>query len=202
MLENESTDHSSICSFYSFKNSIKIKDKIYSSEKRISRKTNIIANLLKDICEEGKMNTEEKLLLIKPFISKKIPLISINDYIERLSKYGHVSEEIFILVLIYIDRLYKIHKINLNYNNIHKLILAAFIVTNKFYEDEYYSLNYYAKLGGISKNEIINLEYEFLNLLDFRLYISDQLYLKYNNYLLNLENIEDDDDYDDSDFSD
>ena len=68
MLENESTDHSSICSFYSFKNSIKIKDKIYSSEKRISRKTNIIANLLKDICEEGKMNTEEKLLLIKPFI--------------------------------------------------------------------------------------------------------------------------------------
>ena len=199
MLENENTEHSSLCSFYSFENSIKTKNKIYSCEKRISRKTKIIASLIKDICEEGKTNVEEKICLIKSFISKKIPSISINDYIERLLKYGHVSEEIFILVLIYIDRLYRNHKINLNYYNIHKLILASFIVTIKFHEDECYSLNYYAKLGGISKKEIIKLEYDFLNLLDFRLYISEELYLKYNNYLLNLEKSEDDDD---SDFSD
>ena len=139
------------------------------------------------------------MLLIKPFISKKIPSITINDYIDRLLKYSKVSEEIFILVLIYIDLLNRKYKINLNYNNIHKLILASFVVTVKFHEDEHYSLKYYAKLGGISLKEIINLEYVFLTLLDFRLYISEELFQKYNNYLLNLENSDDDDD---SDFSD
>ena len=198
MLENENTEHSSISSFDSFEKSIKIKEKIYSYEKRISRKANIIAKLLTDICEEGKTNSEANLLLIKPFISKKIPSITINDYIDRLLKYSKVSEEIFILVLIYIDLLNRHYKINLNYNNIHKLILASFIVTVKFHEDEHYSLKYYAKLGGISLKEIINLEYVFLTLLDFRLYISEELFQKYNNYLLNLENSDDDD----SDFSD
>ena len=199
MLENENTEHSSITSFDSFEKSIKIKEKIYSYEKRISRKANIIAKLLTDICEEGKTNLETNLLLIKPFISNKIPSITINDYIDRLLKYSKVSEEIFILVLIYIDLLNRKYKINLNYNNIHKLILASFIVTVKFHEDEHYSLKYYAKLGGISLKEIINLEYVFLTLLDFRLYISEELFQKYNNYLLNLENSDDDDD---SDFSD
>lgn len=199
MLENENTEHSSITSFDSFEKSIKIKEKIYSYEKRISRKANIIAKLLTDICEEGKTNSETNLLLIKPFISKKIPSITINDYIDRLLKYSKVSEEIFILVLIYIDLLNRKYKINLNYNNIHKLILASFVVTVKFHEDEHYSLKYYAKLGGISLKEIINLEYVFLTLLDFRLYISEELFQKYNNYLLNLENSDDDDD---SDFSD
>ena len=199
MLENENTEHSSISSFDSFEKSIKIKEKIYSYEKRISRKANIIAKLLTDICEEGKTNSETNLLLIKPFISKKIPSITINDYIDRLLKYSKVSEEIFILVLIYIDLLNRKYKINLNYNNIHKLILASFVVTVKFHEDEHYSLKYYAKLGGISLKEIINLEYVFLTLLDFRLYISEELFQKYNNYLLNLENSDDDDD---SDFSD
>lgn len=199
MLENENTEHSSISSFDSFEKSIKIKEKIYSYEKRISRKANIIAKLLTDICEEGKTNSEANLLLIKPFISKKIPSITINDYIDRLLKYSKVSEEIFILVLIYIDLLNRKYKINFNYNNIHKLILASFVVTVKFHEDEHYSLKYYAKLGGISLKEIINLEYVFLTLLDFRLYISEELFQKYNNYLLNLENSDDDDD---SDFSD
>ena len=194
MLDNENTEHSSITSFYSFEKPIKMKDKIFFYEKRISRKTNIIANLLTDICEEGKTNSEENMILLKPFISNKIPSITINDYIERLLKYSKVSEEIFILVLIYIDKINRNNKINLNYNNIHKLIFVSFIVTIKFHEDEHYSLKYYAKLGGLSLKEIINLEYIFLTLLDFRLYISEELFQKYNNYLLNLENSDDDDD--------
>ena len=54
-------------------------------------------------------------------------------------------------------------------------------------------MNYYAKLGGVSKKEIINLEYEFLNLIDFKLYIDQTLYDKYKQNLQNLENGDDDD---------
>jgi hypothetical protein len=50
-------------------------------------------------------------------------------------------------------------------------------------------------LGGIPKKEIINLEYEFLKLMNFNLFIKDELYEKYNRYLKSLES-EDDDDFD------
>ena len=56
-------------------------------------------------------------------------------------------------------------------------------------------MNYYAKLGGVSKKEIINLEYEFLNLIDFKLFIDQKLFDKYKQNLQNLENGDDDDDY-------
>ena len=74
------------------------------------------------------------------------------------------------------------------------MFLAAFISAIKFYEDEYYSLNYYAKLGGISKKELINLEYEFLNLMDFQLFVKQELYEKYYNNLFQLQNEDDEED--------
>ena len=84
MAESQNTDHSSIESFSYFDKKDLIKDEISLNQKINSKKIQIIADLLKDICEERKSNKEEKLKLIKPFISKKIPSISINDYIERL----------------------------------------------------------------------------------------------------------------------
>ena len=83
--------------------------------------------------------------------------------------------------------------------NSSKIIFASFIVTIKFHEDDYYSLNYYSKLGGIPKKEIINLEYEFLKLMDFNLFIKEELYEKYNRYLKSLESEDDDFDIYDED---
>ena len=201
MVENENTDNSSLDSFYSSKNIINLHEKLYNNnynnndKKETSGILKIISDILTDICEEGKSNPEEKLKLLKPFISKKIPSITIINYIERLFKYSKVSENTMILVLIYIDRICANHKINLNYYNIHKIILASFIVTIKFHEDDYYSLTFYAKLGGVTIKEINNLEYEFLNLIDFNLFVSDELYDKYNNYLKSLEEDDDNDNF-------
>ena len=161
--------------------------KLYSISKMISE-------ILMDLCEEGKSNMESKKQLVKSFISKKIPTISIKDYIDRLLKYSKTSDEIVIIILIYLDTVCAKHEIHLNYFNIHKFIFAAFIVAIKFYEDEYYSIQYYAKLGGISKKEAISLEYEFMSLMDFKLFIKQDLYIKYYNNLCNLEENDDDDD--------
>jgi len=193
MEENENTDNTSLNSFYSFENKKKYENKIYYNGYYISKTLKLISDLLNDICKEDKKNKEDKKLLIKPFISKKIPAISIFEYIERLSKYSKVSDEVFIFVLIYIDRICGIYKINLNYYNIHKLIIASFIVSIKYHEDEYYSIDFYAKIGGIPKKEMINLEYTFLNLIQFNLFVKEEIFNKYNN---SLKNLEDDDDCD------
>ena len=62
MEENLSSDYSS-------KKSIKIKN-IPEDQKLLSI-SSIIAELLKDICESGKSNSDSNVLLIKSFISKK-----------------------------------------------------------------------------------------------------------------------------------
>ena len=170
--------------------------KQYKEEDKSLGISKIISEILTVICQEGKSNIDSKLTLIKPFISKKIPSISIKDYIERLLNYSNTFNEIAIIILIYLDNICGKYKINLNYYNIHKFIFAAFIVANKFYEDHYDSIGLYAKLGGISKKEAIILEYEFMNLIDFNLFVNQELYNKYYNYLKNLENDDIYDEYD------
>jgi hypothetical protein len=191
MSENEFTDNSSKGSFFS-ENKLKIQKFILKGN-NISKNLKLIGDLLTDICKEGKSNQGKKLILIKPFIMKKIPDINLYDYIERLAKYSKVSDEVFILVLIYIDRICGLHKINLNYFNIYKLIIASFITSIKYLDDTYYSMKFYSKLGGVTKKELINLEYEFLKLLDFKLFVGDDIYGKYKSNLNNLEDEYEDD---------
>ena len=193
IVENENTDNTSLSSSNSIETKIK---QINKQNNHYSRKLKIIAELLNGICQENKSNTEENMILLKSFISKKIPSVSIFDYIERLSKYGRANEEICIFILIYLDKICAMHRINLNYYIIHKLILASFVCSVKFHEDEYYSIGFYAKLGGVSKKDAINLEYEFISLMDFKLFVNQELYNKYCNNLINLEDIDIDDDYD------
>ena len=197
MIENENTDNSSLSSFYSTN-----KNKNIINQKKVEKKAStgllkIIAEVLEDICEQSKIKNDENLFLVKSFMTKKRPNISIYDFLTRLYKYSKVSENILILVLIYIDRLCHNRKICLNYFNIHKLILASFVTAIKFVSDEFYSLEFYSKLGGISQKEIILLEYEFIVLLDFKLFVDEKLYEKYENNLRNAEMDDDEDcDYD------
>ena len=160
------------------------------SYKSTSKELSIIADLLTDICEESTTNKDTNGPIIKPFISKKIPSVSIKSYLDRLAKYSKIENNTLLLILIYIDKVCDINKIRLNYFNIHKMILASMLVAIKYNEDDYYSNSFYAKVGGVTKSEIDVLEYEFLVLIDFNLYVSDDLFLKYYDYIKNVEDDE------------
>ena len=67
---------------------------------------------------------------------------------------------------------------------IFRLILASALVSIKYNEDHFFSNSFYAKVGGVTKKEIEKLEYEFLSLIDFSLYVDDIIFNKYNNYLI------------------
>lgn len=154
---------------------------------------NLIADLLKNICIEN--NSKEVNIKniainqkIKIFMLKKIPSISIKDYLLRLTKYSKISESTLIFILIYIDRLCQKYKLKINYSNVYKLILASMVIAIKYNEDDFYSSEFYAKLGGVSKSEMNTLEYEFINLLNFNLFIKEELYFKYHDLLNDEEN--------------
>lgn len=86
-------------------------------------------------------------------------------------------------MLIYIDKLCDISHLHLNNFNIHRIIVANVLLAIKYNEDDYYSNDYYAKVGGISLQEINSLEYECVKLLKHKLFIDEEFYKKYETYL-------------------
>ena len=206
MTESEKSETSTMNSFYSSHDMKKknISTKTITSHSSLNEVKSentalkIISDLLTDICEENKKNYEQRSSLAKIFYSKSIPNISIEDYLSRLQKYSKINDSTIILILIYIDRICNKNQIKLSYYNIHKLILASFVIASKYNEDDYYSSKFYAALGGIPKEEMFLLEYEFLALIDFNLFVDFNLYNKYNENIINLEEEEEEEEEEES----
>jgi hypothetical protein len=152
-----------------------------------------ISELLNNMCKENSsLEINDKNIAsnkkIKYFMLKKIPSISIKDFLFRLTKYSKICESTLIMILIYIDRMCHKYNFKITYYNIYKLILAAMVVAIKYNEDEFYTLDFYGKLGGISKYEMNILEYEFAFMINFKLYITEELFYKYYELLINTSN--------------
>ena len=162
----------------------------------------LIADLFVNICEENKTKKSNRNFLLKSFTNKNIPSISIKDYLLRLSKHSRVNESTIILILIYIDRLCNMNHFFLSYYNIHKMILAAFILAIKYNEENYYLMTYYSKLGGVSLSELNNLESEYLLLIGYKLFVQTKLFDKYYNDLMSLKNDEIEDEENDENSED
>ena len=160
-----------------------------SPKKDIELKTvELISDLLKSICDKNEsqpLNFNSNLL--KPFTTKTRPSISIKDYLLRLTQLTKMEESTMILILIYIDRICNYNKIQLIYNNIFKLILASAFVAIKFNEDIHYSLEVYAKIGGVPPSELEYLEFHFLILIKFALNVDRTLFDKYSETLVSFQ---------------
>ena len=116
---------------------------------------------------------------------KNLPTIKFQEFFKRIHKYLKPEISTIIIALIYIDKVshQKKNNIILIENNIFKLFLCALICAIKYNEDIYDDNNYYAKVGGIRIKEMNLLEKEFLNLMDFRMFVSSDVYEKYYSQL-------------------
>ena len=197
MSDAEDTEYISLNSSHS---GLKKVDKIFPISKddfSLVKTIEIISDLLNNICEENKDKSEIINKNIIPFMTKNIPSMSIKDYLLRLSQFTKMSESTIIIILIYIDRISNINNFRLTYKNIYKLILSAMVVAIKYNEDLFYSSAIYAKLGGLSVSELNYLEFQFLILIKFSLFIENDLFDKYKNNLLSLQDEEDEDEDED-----
>ena len=66
----------------------------------------------------------------------------------------------------------------------HRIILCCIIIAIKYNEDSYYANDYYAKVGGVSTEELRRLEYYFIQAIDFDLYVDNELLEKYKELLV------------------
>ena len=140
---------------------------------------NILSSLLTDICKENDISQIKNNEKINPFISKIKNSIAIKNYLGRLVKYTQAESSTLIAMLIYIDRLCEINNFIINSFNVYKIIFSSLVIAIKYNEEEYFGNKYLAKVGGLSLNEMNLLELIYLNLIDFNLYVSDEVFQTY-----------------------
>lgn len=129
------------------------------------------------------VKTQSKMV----FSANSIPKISIKDYLIRIQTYTEIEKSTLILSLVYIDRLCELTDLVLTYYNIHRILFAAVLMAIKYNEDVFYDNLYYAEIAGVKFKELKQIEFTFVQMTDFKLYISPEKFIQYQNYLENFE---------------
>lgn len=118
------------------------------------------------------------------FDSAYVPEISIEDYVERVQMYSKCSASVYVIAMVYIDRLIEGEGLVVSHLNVHRLFITAILVAAKFYDDLSFKNAFYATLGGIEKTEMNLLEVDFLNYIKFSLVVSEDCFNSYKQHLL------------------
>jgi hypothetical protein len=109
-----------------------------------------IAQNLKGIIKENIQNNQMKFVIKSDiFYLNHFPPISIEDYINRIYKSTKMNISTLIISVIYIDRFCETNGYVLSLNNIHRIVLAACLLSIKFNEDINLNTQYYANVAGV-----------------------------------------------------
>ncbi|CAD8123679.1 unnamed protein product [Paramecium sonneborni] len=135
-----------------------------------------ISNILEELIQETDIFQIKKSL----FHSEKLPNISLENYLIRIVRYTKCSKECLLIALIY---LYRIQELNqeqlLNKQSVHRFLIIAIVLAIKYQDDDIYGNDYYAKVGGITMQELNDMEKEFLDRIEFQLFIDQDHYYFY-----------------------
>ncbi len=156
-----------------------IKKEIFKRKEFRNLLINILSSLLTDICKENDISQIKNNEKINPFISKIKNSITIKNYLKRLVKYTQAESSTLIAMLIYIDRLCEINNFIVNSLNVYRIIFSSFVIAIKYNEEKYFDNKFFSKLAGMSLTEMNLLESIYLNLIDYKLYISDEEFFIY-----------------------
>ena len=150
-----------------------------------------ISKTLVTILENNKKKSNYKEIVKKQskmaFSANLIPGISIEDYLLRIQTYANVEESTLIICLIFIDKLCHTADVTLTHYNIHRILFIAVLLSIKYNEDSFFDNQYYSEIAGVKIKELKLLEYTFVSMVDFNLFVSNEIYEKYKNYLDNFD---------------
>lgn len=93
------------------------------------------------------------------------------------------SDECFVIMAIYFEMLISRHKFIVNSGNLTSILFIAGVAAIKMHDDFSYKNSYYAKVSGLSQQDMNRLEENFLVMIDYKLMITYESYSKYYNFL-------------------
>ena len=143
-------------------NELKDKEKVQMDSISLS-----ISAILEELLKQNKQLSSYKKKIYEQskmvFSCHKKPKISILEYINRIIKYTYLEKSSLIVSLIYLDRICQ-NDILLTDYNIHRLLLISIIISIK---------------------EFNSIESDFVNFINYYLFVTEEEYFKYKMYLEN-----------------
>ena len=89
-------------------------------------------------------------------------------WIEKLN----FNEDMLYLMMMNLDKLLNSKKIILNERNVENIVFTCMVITQKYYEDEIFSDKDYSKLKNIDYDDLINMQMDFLENINYSLLIN------------------------------
>ena len=129
---------------------------------------NYISSYLLQIIQKNKqMKKKPSKGPNEPLYSKFIPVLSIEKFLLRILKYTEAENNTLIVAYLYINKLIKKENFVLSLNNVYRLLLGAVVMAKKVLEDLCYNNSYYCEIGGITVQELNNIEFSLFIRLNF-----------------------------------
>jgi hypothetical protein len=114
--------------------------------------------------------------IARRFFSKVAPPFSLNDYLTRFHHFCPHSAGVYLAAAAYIYQLCVSDlMVPATDRTMHRLSLAAIRVAAKALEDNKWAQERIAKVGGVSSQQLMNLEVTLCFLLDFELYVDEKI---------------------------
>lgn len=132
--------------------------------------------------ESSNINDMQDCRLSDVFYTKASSKASIEFFVNRIHEHFELCDSSLIVMMIYLNKASL--SLPINKDNAFKMILGAAIAAVKFCYDEIYDDKFYAKVGGVTTNVFAQIESAFLNLIDYELYISEELYNSFESVYL------------------
>ena len=103
----------------------------------------------------------------------KYDKLSLAQYLYYWTDKLNLNENLLFLMTMNLDKILESQKIILSEKNVENILYTCMIITQKFYEDDSFSDKDYSKLKKVDIDELINMQIELLNLIDYSLLIDE-----------------------------
>ena len=103
----------------------------------------------------------------------KYDKLSLAQYLYYWTDKLNLNENLLLLITMNLDKILESQKIILSEKNVENVLYTCMIITQKFYEDDSFSDKDYSKLKKVDIDELINMQIELLNLIDYSLLIDE-----------------------------
>lgn len=113
--------------------------------------------------------------------------LEVEEVVKKCIEYLEFNKLTLCIFMIYLDRILEKNFI-LSKKNVNRLVFTGLVLAHKYSEDNVYRNKDYAKIGGISHDELLSLELEFSHKLEFNFFIQEDYY---NSYLEKIKNYRD-----------
>ena len=145
-----------------------------------------IDKILSEIISKNKNLCSYENILSKQkdniFSLKKIPKITITNFLRRIIAYADIECSTLFLSIVYLHKILE-KCLFLTEYNVHKLLSISILIAIKYNEDKISNNTYYGKVFGLTIKDVNFLEYSYLQLLDFNVFIKHRHIKKFFDFL-------------------